>query len=210
MTISLDNCNAQCKNWYIYTSLAVFINSSASELVEITLKYFEKGHTFMSADSYHHMVEKLMNDMGSVFDFDEWIKALNQHGRAVILQGEDCLKVKRGLSQGKHVSMPHIEDIQQAQFVKGSSKLFWKESMEDESYSHSEFLQVKYMNMIQKGVNWPPFLKKYTSDRFCRGISHSKKENINTKLCPLMPHKCRSFWVTIPCCDDRSESEEDQ
>ena len=64
LAIWLDNCNVQCKNWYVYTCLATFINSGATNLVEIKLRYFEKGHTFMSVDSYHHMFEKIDESYG--------------------------------------------------------------------------------------------------------------------------------------------------
>lgn len=72
LTVWLDNCNAQCKNWFIFTALFFFINLNATALKEIKLKYFEKGHTFMSVDSYHHMVEKAMKDLNIVYDFEDW------------------------------------------------------------------------------------------------------------------------------------------
>ena len=50
-----DNCVGQLKNWTIFSSLVYEVNNSAVKTVGI--KYFEKGHTFMSADSYHHQVE---------------------------------------------------------------------------------------------------------------------------------------------------------
>ena len=211
LTIWLDNCNSQCKNWYIYTCLVIFINSNTTELVEITLKYFEKGHTFMSADSYHHMVEQSMKEMGKVYDFDDWLKSLGQNGQALILEGNDCLMIKKGLSQGRHTSIPYIEDIQQAQFIKGSSKLFWKKNMESEKYCCGEFLQLKLVKMIEKGVIWPSYPRKYEKNaNGCRGISNSKKQSIISKLCPLMPQKSREFWQDIACCDEDSDDEFDE
>ena len=34
------------------------------------LKYFKKGHTFMSADTKHMQIEKQCKTMGKVYDFD--------------------------------------------------------------------------------------------------------------------------------------------
>ena len=55
--IWMDNCGPQNKNWTLYTALTAAVNSKDHPYLEsITLKYFEVGHTFMSADSFHHQV----------------------------------------------------------------------------------------------------------------------------------------------------------
>ena len=48
----LDNCTAQGENWILYTAFVSFINSEVTCLENMILKYFEKGHNFMSADSH--------------------------------------------------------------------------------------------------------------------------------------------------------------
>ena len=53
----LDNFSAQGKNWWIYTALVAEVNRRCGNMETITIKYFEPGHTFMSADSFHHQVE---------------------------------------------------------------------------------------------------------------------------------------------------------
>ena len=163
----------------------------------------------MSADSYHHMFEKSMAEMGSLFDFEDWVNTLNQHGEALILDAKECLNVPRGVSQGKYAdSKPYIENIHQVKFQNGSSKKFWKGNMENESYQQSEFLQRKYMKMIGKAVNWSSFEKKY-SNNHQRGISQSKNESITTKLCPMMPERAKLFWEALPCnnCDSDQDDE---
>lgn len=76
--IWLDNCVAQNKNWTLFSFIAHIINSSdiAANIIEIS--YFEPGHTFMSADSFHHQVEQSLNSYdsasktgggGKVYDF---------------------------------------------------------------------------------------------------------------------------------------------
>lgn len=45
----VDNCSAQNKNWAFLTFLVYIINSSDVSLQTLNIKYFEPGHTFMSA-----------------------------------------------------------------------------------------------------------------------------------------------------------------
>ena len=54
ITLWLDNCWRQNKNWALFSFLLYTINSTETITDVIRLKYFEPGHTFMSADSFHH------------------------------------------------------------------------------------------------------------------------------------------------------------
>ena len=56
----LDNCTGQNKNWGLLFYLVYLVNSNETNTVTIELKYLEPGHTFMSADSFHHQVELSM------------------------------------------------------------------------------------------------------------------------------------------------------
>lgn len=42
----------------------MLINSEVAPLGDITIKYFEPGHTFMCADSVYHCAEKAMMKQG--------------------------------------------------------------------------------------------------------------------------------------------------
>ncbi|XP_050308053.1 uncharacterized protein LOC126744593 [Anthonomus grandis grandis] len=53
----LDNCSAQNKNWALLSFFVSIVNSDEISLKKLEIKYFEPGHTFMSADSFHHQVE---------------------------------------------------------------------------------------------------------------------------------------------------------
>ena len=58
IVIWCDNCSAQNKNWTLFTSITRYINSNAGVLPKtVTFKYLETGHTFLSADSFHGLVE---------------------------------------------------------------------------------------------------------------------------------------------------------
>lgn len=68
ITIWLDNCSAQNKNWCLLTFLIFIINSNEIEANEINIHYFQPGHSFMSADSFHHQIEQSLKKMGKVYD----------------------------------------------------------------------------------------------------------------------------------------------
>lgn len=58
IVIFLDNCSFQNKNWSLFSFFLYFINSSDSTTDTVTIKYFEPGYTFMSADLILHQIEQ--------------------------------------------------------------------------------------------------------------------------------------------------------
>ena len=66
--------------------LASLINAHEVAADEMTLRYFEAGHTFMSADSVHHGVEEQMRRMsgGNMCDFSDYVDCIRQsNGKAM-------------------------------------------------------------------------------------------------------------------------------
>ncbi|KAJ8883977.1 hypothetical protein PR048_015833 [Dryococelus australis] len=53
----LYKCVAQNKNWTLLSFITYLVNSDEVATEEIQLNYFEKGHNFMLADSFHHQAE---------------------------------------------------------------------------------------------------------------------------------------------------------
>ena len=45
---------------------------------ETILNLFEPGHTFMSADSFHHQVELSLKKKERVYDFDNFVDAVQK------------------------------------------------------------------------------------------------------------------------------------
>jgi hypothetical protein len=76
ITLWLDNCSAQNKNWSLFSYLVYIINSPETSTDVIRLKYFEPGHTFMSADAFHHQVEKSLQARDKVYDFDDYVSCV--------------------------------------------------------------------------------------------------------------------------------------
>ena len=64
-TFYTDNCTTQNRNWTIFTGMVALVNRIGGP-DKVTFKYLEKGHTFMSADSFHAKVEEAMLSIGGV------------------------------------------------------------------------------------------------------------------------------------------------
>lgn len=54
------------------------MNSNELNVELLTIKYFQAGHTFMSADSFHHQVELSLKRNPKVFDFNDFKTAVQQ------------------------------------------------------------------------------------------------------------------------------------
>ena len=99
----LDNCSSQNKCWFLFTVLCNAVNSEKYYAIEsITLKYFERGHSFMSPYSYPHLVEKSMKEKEKVYDFQEFVECLNVNGKAVVIKHEEFLDIPRGVYEHRN------------------------------------------------------------------------------------------------------------
>ena len=92
LVLRIDNCGPQNKNWTLYPALVAMVSNSCTSLETITLKYFEAGHTYTSADSFHHLVEKEAKKMYKLYDFQDFLKCVSNIGRAVNMNPEDFHK----------------------------------------------------------------------------------------------------------------------
>ena len=82
------------------------MNSDAVEFEDITLKFFETGHTFMRADSFHHGVElEMKRKDGNVYDFPEFVDVVKKSNSGkvdvIVLDNEKVRAYKGGQSQVK-------------------------------------------------------------------------------------------------------------
>ena len=197
LTAWLDNCGAQGKNWWLLTAIAYEVNRRNGNMDIITLKYFEPGHTFMSADSFHHLVEQGIRKARRVQNFADFVNIVNEKGQAHEMIPTEFKAITRGLSQGQKVSKtrPYLDNCRVIQFRHGSYKIFWKESHTEDDFRSSEFLMDKVKNSMKAGNDFPS--KKQT-----RGANTEKINNIIEKLCPHMDAVKRTFWEQIPLNDN--------
>ena len=185
----VDNCSGQNKNWYLFTALANEVNINEKNAKTIILKYFEPGHTFMSADSFHHKVELAMRQKKRVEDFQDFVDIVNNCGRALVMSFDDFFEFPKGVSQAKYAqNKPKLEDVQVVKFARGSNQIYWKNDHRDNNFKSSRFLQKKYEKSIEK---------EFSRNTENRGVKPSKNENIIKVLCPHMKERSRPFWNAL-------------
>ena len=88
----------------MYTALAK--DASSEQLSEnITLKYFEPGHMFMSVDSFYHQVELVMYQRIRVEDFQDFVKIVDSCGKSLRMSFNDFFEIQRDyLKQNTHAT----------------------------------------------------------------------------------------------------------
>ena len=67
-----DNCAAQNKNWTFFTALSWSVNQEWGP-EKVTLKFLERGHTFMRADSLHGNIGAKMKKHKNIYTFDDFV-----------------------------------------------------------------------------------------------------------------------------------------
>ena len=131
VVIWADNCSAQNKNWTLIFTLAGMMaemDPESTVLYIITIKHFEAGHTFMSADSFHALTEEAFKNARNIFDFPHYVDCINSVGRALLMRQGDFADFRSFLSQGKvsKDSRPRLDDVVAIQFRIGEPYLFFK------------------------------------------------------------------------------------
>ncbi|XP_077091400.1 uncharacterized protein LOC143742433 isoform X2 [Siphateles boraxobius] len=145
----VDSCTAQNKNWCLLTTLVTVVNDPTTPLEDVTLKYFEPGHTFMSADSFHHGVEKEMRKRpgGAVLDFEDFKNVIacsnSRKVNVVEMQSRHILAWRAGHSLAKLQKAPNLSIMAVIQLRRGSREMFFKLSHDEEEYTKLDFLLEK-------------------------------------------------------------------
>ena len=67
------------------------MNNITYNIETITLKYFEAGHSLMSADSFHHRVDKAAKSKINLFNYDD-VEMIEQVGTPIRRRLEDFLE----------------------------------------------------------------------------------------------------------------------
>ena len=195
-----DNCSGQNKN-YILFSMLVRISNEPWAPAKITIKYLTKGHTHMSADGLHGLIEAKIRKNRNVEDFGA-LKKLMEDSRENTRVRELCLsdfrewKNEKSSKKKKDNQPVLLQKIVEVVFKKGESSMFYREDFDQELVSY-DFLTVAAKKELGKGL--PKSLKQP------RGINASKKGEIMTKLVPHMrDQRSREFWKKIPTEDKAS------
>ena len=99
-----------------------------SRLQYVTLKFFEAGHTFMSADSFHALAEKKFRKAGNLYDFCDYISCLRSAGNAMEMAQGDFYDFKSRLSQSKIScdTRPLLADVYIVHFRRDDTAMYFK------------------------------------------------------------------------------------
>ena len=194
MWLWTDNCSGQNKNWYLFTDLAKCVNTWGPET--ITIKYLEKGHTFMASDAIHGNIGKLFLKTNTVATFDDFVQLCekaNNNIKAIVLDLPFIYPIskKARTRSSTKVKVSLMESIVEVQFRKGRSMLHYKEFFLEESYTTVNFLQHSFLK--KGGLKIFPVPSTERS-----GITQSKRDNIVNTV-KGVPQSAHSFWNRIYC-----------
>lgn len=195
MTIWLDNCSSQNKNWGLISFfMYIIVNCEECSIRELTIKYFEPGHTFMAADSFHHQVELSLKRRNKVYDFDDFaevVQAANK-SRVEVLKMTSFYSFTDYTSKYKLQKLSikfYLKDVVSLQFRRNSKSFFYKTDFSDNFQESKEIFNNKFL----KGSFAKP--EKRTG---YRGISKDRKANLIEKLRSHIPPTRLIFWENLP------------
>lgn len=198
IVIWLDNCSAQNKNWCLLSFIVYMVNSDEIAADSIELKFFEPGHTFMSADSFHHQVELSMKKKKRVYDFSDF---------------EDC--VRKAAVGGVDVKSMAVSDFCDWPDVSSSQKL---KNAEPRPYL-ADFVCIRaergeHAVKCKTAFDAEPTTVDFIGNRALqrglsearrherpRGVPQNKKDDIIRNLAAIIPSTRITFWEELPVAD---------
>jgi len=191
-----DNCVSQNKNWTLYTAMCQCVNANWGPN-QITIKYLEKGHTFLKADSVHGSIGKKMRKKPEIITFQDFIDLCDEAGsniKPVVMQVEDFRDFigQHRTRKTKSCTLPLLSDVSVAGFRKGARSLFFKTNFDDE-FQSVDFLKPKFNLSLWPAQKTQP-----------RGIVVSKRNSI-IRLLDSVSHVKKRFWLNIPTSDSVSD-----
>ena len=104
ITIWLDNCSYQNKNYLLFQALLSAVQNSDVPFQTVTLRYCMAGQSFMAADSYHSRIESQFRQMPAVLNFRDFAtcsRAADQHCVTKLLTPQQFLAFPDEQSQSR-------------------------------------------------------------------------------------------------------------
>ena len=188
----VDNCGGQNKNWTLFTALAQCVNAIWSPQ-EVVIKYLQRGHTYMRADSIHGSIGQKMKLAANIYTFDDFLEICKKSSKTitpVVLQHTDFFEFsgKQRSRSGKKTKMPLtlLGKVCEIKFTKGRRTMLYRENFDD-PYTEVHFLKSNFEVTGQ-------FPSRRAEPR---GIPISKKTEI-LKLLRVAPGAKKFFWMEIP------------
>jgi hypothetical protein len=153
VTLWQDECAAQNKNWAPHCFLVYIVNSEEIDAEKIVLKYFEPGHSFMSAYSFHHQVEKSLKAKGKIYDFDDFCSSVeganggNVKVKAMKIQDfSNWQDEPSSYKLNRHVLRAYLSDMVMVRALRGRQTLVYR-SLINGLYVELNFLAARPMKV---------------------------------------------------------------
>nr|CAI5849885.1 unnamed protein product [Callosobruchus analis] len=176
------------------------VNSSEVALVNLTIKFFEPGHTFMAADSFHHQVELSLKRKKKVYDFDDFCevveRANSERVDVIKMQITQFFSFTDYTSKYKLQKLDariYLKDMVCIHFKRGNHFFSYKTEIENEFIDSKDIFMKKYVNGT---------LTKPQARNICRGVSLDRKNNLISKLKKHIPENRMKFWEDLPISED--------
>ncbi|CAH1969615.1 unnamed protein product [Acanthoscelides obtectus] len=194
ITLWLDNCSSQNKNWALFSFLVYIVNSTSISAETIHLNYFEPGHTFMSVDSFHHQVEESLKRQVKTYDFADFEKAVQSSNKGKVqiksMQLNDFQlwkslhSVSKIKKQDPSFTMSKITElmVKRTEFV-----MYYKRNFEEE--------WKKLVFLLKKHIGEMPTAPIKTAPN---GFERQKVENLLKAVGSIMPGNRKEFWEKLP------------
>lgn len=192
VTIWMDNCTAQNKNWTLFTGLVQAVNREDSVLKKVTLKYLQKGHTSMSADTVHQVCNKGLKRKKTVADMEDYVGAIEASSRVVQMQPSDFRDMRSGVSGqklkllGDCDSRPYLATFRVVEVRRGTDLLYTKKSHKIGQWRAYDLMKGSFRSDEQPQRRTHP-----------RGVNRAKLQRLKQQLLPLLPMQRREFWESL-------------
>lgn len=207
ITFWLDNCSSQNKNWNLFQHMILLVNSEI-QCEQIIFKYFEPGHTFMAADSFHAAVEAKMRHE-RVVTFENFKSAVANAKKDVDIldmQVTDFFQTKMNVSQYTLNSCkprPYVENMRKVVFKKGKYELGYSDGINGDKLKYCKLFSKKQSGLInQDTFSIEANLLRQTSPR---GIDTDRKASLLAVITPIVSEQEKSFYVDLPTKDESSD-----
>ena len=128
--------------------LVGIVNSPEFNIEKITIRYFTVGHSFMSADNFHRMVEQEMKAMDKVYDFTDIVKCVSNVGESIIMSHTDFYQYESGLSESKlsKSTRPYLAAVSDVEFRRGPLCLYYNLP---NNINNNEFLETDFLITLE-------------------------------------------------------------
>ena len=192
VTIYADNCAGQQKSWVFATVIMTYVQQCNNATEKITIKYLETGHTAMSADAAHQVIQKKMAKAQSVCDFRDFVELVEESGvRVITMKSDDFFNFEDGISRSKLSLLgkglrPNLRDVRVMQARRGDDRLYIKTSHTAQAWRGLQLMKATY------DPSEAPQKRKTP-----RGVNKAKIDRLCQSLLPLMPPHKRPFWLQL-------------